>query len=64
MVTTLLLKREVEVETEMTQNIHIDVNDEVDDSDIDADENEVHETQTMHDMVVIHYIEHDDNDDL
>lgn len=63
-VTTLLLKHEVQVETEMMRTIHIDVDDEVDDSDIDADEHEVDETQMMPEADEIPFMEKVENDDI
>lgn len=64
LVTMLLSKREVEVETEMMPIIHIDVDDEVDDSDIGVDENEVDETQMMPETDEIPFMEKVENDDI
>lgn len=64
LVTMPLSKREVEVETEMMPIIHIDVDDEVDDSDIGVDENEVNETQMMPEADEIPFMEKVENDDI
>jgi hypothetical protein len=59
-----LLKHEVQVETEMMRTIHIDVDDEVDDSDIGVDEHEVDETQMMPEVDEIPFMEKVENDDI
>lgn len=63
-VTMLLLKHEVQVETEMMPTIHIDVQDEDEVSDTDADEQEEDETQIMPEADEIPFMEKVENDDI
>lgn len=60
----LLLKDEDIDETEKTLKCLIDVEHEVEDFDTDVDEIDEHEMPMIEVMVVIHYTELDDNDDI